>query len=251
MAKASADKASAGKAPLLPTLLLPTLFLPTLFLPTLCPPTLFAQEEEPTEELTQVAAVTTPAPVVRGMDELVSLDFKSTDAVDALKYLGQKGGLNLSISKAVGGRVNLSLTDVPIRDVFDLILRTNELAYIKQGDVYHIMTDAEYRVLYGRKFADTREIKTFRLQYAAPEPAFNLMDALKSEIGRLLVDEDSGTVLIMDTPEQLRQMEEALATLEQGGAIRVFDLKYAKSKDVEERIKDQIDLRKLGFVKAD
>ena len=192
-----------------------------------------------------------PAPVLRGMEERVSLDFKSTDVVDALKYLAQKGGLNIAISKSVGGRVNLSLTDVPIRDVFDIILRANELAYDKQGNVYHIMSEAEYRALYGRRFTDLREIKTFRLQYAMPEPAFNMLDALKSEIGRLLVDEDSGTVLVMDTPENLRRMEESLATLERGGALRVFDLRYAKAKDVEERLKDQIDLKKLGFVKAD
>ena len=187
----------------------------------------------------------------RGMDELVSLDLRSTEATDALKYLATKGGLNIAISKNVTGRVNLFLTDVPIRDVFDLILRSNELAYDKQGEVYNIMTEAEYRALYGRKFADLRAVRTFRLQYAIPQQAFNLLDTLKSEVGRLLVDEDSGTVLVMETPEKLRVMEEALATLEQGGTTRIFDLRYAKAKDLEERLKDQIELNKLGFVKAD
>jgi type IV pilus assembly protein PilQ len=32
---------------------------------------------------------------------------------------------------------------------------------------------------------------------------------------------------------------------------RVFDLKYAKAKDVEERLKDQLEINKLGFVKSD
>lgn len=191
------------------------------------------------------------APATRGMDERVSLDLRSTEATDAIKYLATKGGLNIAISKNVAGRVNLFLTDVPIRDVFDLILRSNELAYDKQGDVYNVMTEAEYRTLYGRKFSDLRQVKTFRLQYAIPQQAFNLLDTLKSEIGRLLVDEDSGTVLVMDTPERLKEMEQALATLEQSGTIRAFDLKYAKAKDVEERLKDQLEVNKLGFIKAD
>ncbi len=186
-----------------------------------------------------------------GMEERVSLDLRSTEATDALKYLATKGRLNMAISKNVGGRVNLFLTDVPIRDVFDLILRSNELAYDKQGDVYNIMTETEYRALYGRKFSDLRKVETFRLQYAVPQQAFNLMDTLKSEIGRLLVDEESGTVLVMDTPINLREIEKALATLEQGGTVRVFDLKYAKAKDLEERLKDQIEVNKLGTVKAD
>ena len=192
-----------------------------------------------------------PAPVLHGMDEIVSLDLRSTEATDALKYLASKGGLNIAISKNVTGRVNLFLTDVPIRDVFDLILRSNELAYDTQGNVYNVMTEEEYRKLYGRKFADLRQVRTFRLQYAIPQQAFNMLDTLKSEIGRLLVDEDSGTVMVVDTPDRLQEMDKALATLETGGTIRVVDLRYAKAKDVEERLKDHLELNKLGFVKAD
>ena len=162
------------------------------------------------------------------METLVSLDLRSTEASDALKYLATKGGLNIALSRNVAGRVNLYLTDVPIRDVFDLILRSNELAYDMQGDVYNIMTEAEYRSLYGKKFSDLRRVKTFRLQYAIPQQAFNLLDTLKSEIGRLLVDEESGTVLVIDTPDRLGAMEEALAVLEQGGATRSFDLSGAR-----------------------
>lgn len=208
-----------------------------------------AQAQEQTSTSRLVSEETPPAP--RGMEERVSLDLRSTEATDALKYLAVKGGLNLAVSKNVSGRVNLFLTNVPVRDVFDLILRSNELAYDKQGDVYNVMTEAEYRALYGRKFSDLRQVKTLRLQYAIPQQAFNLMDALKSEIGRLLVDEESGTVLLMDTPERLAKMEEALAALEKSGTIRVFDLKYAKAKEVEERLKDQLETNKLGFVKAD
>ncbi len=186
-----------------------------------------------------------------GMDQLVSLDLRSTEATDALKYLATKGGLNIAISKNVTGRVNLYLTDVPIRDVFDLILRSNELAYDRQGDVYNVMTETEYRALYGKKFADLRGVRTFRLQYAIPQQAFNLLDTLKSEVGRLLVDEDSGTVLVMDTPENLRRMEDALGVMEGGSATTVLDLQYAKAEDIEESLGAQLETNKLGYIKAD
>lgn len=190
-------------------------------------------------------------PVTRGMDERVSLDLRSTEVTDALKYLATRGSLNIAISKNVSGRVNLFLTDIPIHVVFDLILRSNELAYDVKGGVYNVMTETEYRAFYGKKFADMRKVETFRLKYAIPQQAFNMMDTLKSEVGRLLVDEDSGTVLVMDTPERLQEMEKALATLEQSGTIRVFDLKYAKAKEVEEKLKDQLEVNKLGFARAD
>jgi type IV pilus assembly protein PilQ len=191
------------------------------------------------------------AGILGGMDARVSLDLRSTEVTDAIKYLATKGGLNIAISKNVSGRVNLFLTDVAIRDVFDLILRSNELAYDMQGNVYNVMTEAEYRALYGKKFADLRRVETFRLQYAVPEQAFNLLDTLKSDIGRLLVDEESGTVMVMDTPDNLRQMEQALSMLETESTVRVFDLRYAKAKDVEERLRDEVEEKKLGYVKAD
>ena len=79
----------------------------------------------------------------------------------------------------------------PIKDIFDIMLRLNNLAYDKTGEIYNVMTETEYKALYGKKFSDSRQVKIFRLNYAIPEQAFNLLDALKSEIGRLLVDTES------------------------------------------------------------
>ena len=54
-----------------------------------------------------------------------------------------------------------------------------------------------------------RIVKVFRLKYSIPEQAFNLLDALKSSIGRVVVDPENGNVLVMDTPDKIRQMEAA------------------------------------------
>ena len=189
--------------------------------------------------------------LAKGMDSLISLEFRSTEAGDVLKYLAQKAELNMSISNNVAGRVSLFVNNVPIQDVFDIVLRSNNLAYEKKGQLYYVMTEAEYKDLHGERFADTRVVKTFRLQYAMPEMAFNLLDALKSSIGRLLVDEHSGTIMIVDTREKVIEMEKSLAVLEQKGLVRIFDLKYAKALDLEASLKPDFETNKLGTVKAD
>ncbi len=213
-------------------------------------------QNPPTPPSTPVAdAGAAPAPAVestaKGMDTLVSLEFRATEAADVLKYLAQKAELNMSISNNVAGRVSLFVTNVPIHDVFDIVLRSNNLAYEKRGELYYVMTEAEYKDLHGERFADTRVVKTFRLQYAMPEMAFNLLDALKSSIGRLLVDEHSGTIMIVDTREKVAEMEKSLAVLEQKGLVRIFDLKYAKATEVEEKLKAEFETNKLGTIKAD
>ncbi len=209
-------------------------------------PTVFTDPQTPAADV-----IGSTGPVATGMDALVSLEFRATEAGDVLKYLAQKAELNMSISNNVSGRVNLFVNNVPIKDIFDIVLRSNGLAYEKRGDLYHIMTEAEYKDLHGERFADTRVVKTFRLQYAMPEMAFNLLDALKSSIGRLLVDENSGTIMIVDTLERVAEMEKSLAVLEQKGLVRIFDLKYAKALDLEERLKAEFETNKLGSIKAD
>lgn len=187
----------------------------------------------------------------RSMDELISLDLRGMDINDALKYLSVRGGINIVVSKNVSGRITFMLTDVPIRVIFDVILRSNNLAYEKTEGVYTVMTEKEYQARYGKQFSDIREVKVFRLDYVAPENAFTFIDALKSEIGRLVVDQESGTVLIMDTSEKIKEIEKAISILEKKNNFKIFELQYAKAKDVETHLKERIDAKNIGSIKAD
>ncbi|HRZ14524.1 MAG TPA: secretin N-terminal domain-containing protein [Candidatus Omnitrophota bacterium] len=186
-----------------------------------------------------------------GMEGRISLDLRNIDVVDALKYLTMKAGINIITTKGVQGRVTLMVTDAAIQDVFDIMLRSNNLAYDKKTDIYNVMTQEEYRLLYGRNFSDVRQVKVFYLQYAIPEQAFSMLDMLKSEIGRVMVDPESGNILAIDSPARLNMMEQALKEFEEKNVVKVIKLNYAKAKDIEETLKTQLDLKKLGMIKAD
>jgi type IV pilus assembly protein PilQ len=190
-------------------------------------------------------------PETLGMQGRISLDLRNIEVVDALKFLSMKAGINIITTKAVSGRVTLMVEDVPIQDVFDIMLRSNSLAYDRRGEIYNVMTENEYSTLYGKEFADVRQVHTFRLKYAIPEQVFSLLDMLKSDIGRVLVDTESGNVLIMDSPEKIEIMQEALRRFEQKNLIEVFQLNYAKAKEVEEGLRTQLDSKKVGLIKAD
>lgn len=190
-------------------------------------------------------------PMAAGMAGRISLDLRNIEVSDALKFLSLKTGVNMISTKDVSGRVTLMVLNVPAKDVFDIMLRSNGLAYVKEGEIYNIMTGDEYKALFGKKFADIREVKVFRIKYAIPDQVFALMDALKSEIGRVLVEPDSGTALIMDTPDKIAEIGKALSMLERKNLVHVFQLKYAKAKDVEEQLKAQLDSKKVGTIKAD
>ncbi|MBU4304518.1 MAG: hypothetical protein KJ893_02665 [Candidatus Omnitrophica bacterium] len=190
-------------------------------------------------------------PLADGIKGIISLDLRQIDINDALKYFSLKSGLNIVTSKSVSGRITLIVEHVPVKDVFDIMLRSNGLAYDKVGDIYNVISKEEYKLLYGKNFADVREVKVFRLKYAVPEQVFSLLDALKSDVGRILVDPESGSVLCMDSPDKLEQMERVLNEFEKENLTRVFPLNYAKAKTVEEHLSARLDAKKVGSIKAD
>lgn len=181
----------------------------------------------------------------------ISLDLRDMDVIEALKFLAARAGMNIMTTKAVSGRVSLTVEDAPIKDIFDIMLRSNSLAFVKQADIYNVMTETEYKALFGRNFSDSRKVKMIQLKYAVPDQVFSLLDVLKSEIGRLLVNPDTGTVLLMDTEENIIRMQQALEDFDRQNLVKVFPLQYANALEVEQILKSQLDDRKAGFVKSD
>ena len=212
----------------------------------------FAQEASGPRILLQPQAeAVSPIPAGEVFNQRISLDLRNIDVIEALKFLSLKVGINIITTKSVSGRVSLSVDNALFKDVFDIMLRSNGLAYAKRGDIYNIMTEPEYKAFYGENFLDMRVVRVFRLKYSIPEQAFNLLDAVKSSIGRVVVDPENGNVLVMDTPDKLKQMESALEEFERKNSVVVFNLKYAKAKEVEEVLKTQLDSKKAGYIKAD
>ena len=186
------------------------------------------------------------------LDEKISLDFKNIEIVDALKFIAKKTGLNIIPTKNVKGRVTLNVDNASLGDVFDIMLRSNGLAYDKKGSIYNVMTEKEYQDLYGKNFSDTRRVKVFHLHYAVPEQAFTLCSKLKSTQGKIILDADSASILVMDTPPKIKEISDVIDSLEKKTTvIKVFDLKYAKAKDIADQLKSQLDKKKIGSARAD
>ncbi len=184
-------------------------------------------------------------------DQIVTLELKDMDILEALKYIAVKANVNIIPTKEVTGRVSFNVVNSSLRDIFDIILRSNNLAYEKKGNIFNVMSENEYKSRYGKNFYDSRVSKVFRLKYAIPEQAYNLLNTMKSDIGKVLFDSESGVLLVIDTPEKVSGMESTLSAMDQKSVIKAFNLKYARAKDIEEQLKSQLDLKKVGSIKAD
>ena len=166
----------------------------------------------------------------------ISLDLKGIDVVELLRVLSFKMNKTIVPTKNVSGRINIFLNNLTFDDALDVIMISQDLACDKKGDIIHIMTSAEYEKLYGKKYNEKREFKSIKLTYAKPQTVFNALSQLKSDIGKVIVDEASGVIFLIDIPEKIKLMERKAAQLDQQLKTDTFYLNYVSAKAAKEHL---------------
>lgn len=211
-------------------------------------PTLAPAPEAPT---LLPSSSTTAERLDSGLEKAIYLDLRDINVVDILKFLALQGDLNIVTSKNVQGRSTLVLRNVKIKDALDIIVISNQLAYEIKNDIIYIMPEEEYVTVYGKNYNDKRSINTRMIKYAKPTYVLTALEALQSTIGKVLVDEDTGTVIMIDTPEKLVQMNVVLNDMERRLDTEVITLQNAKAKDIEAQLKLRLDAKAVGSVVSD
>jgi len=172
--------------------------------------------------------------------ERISLDLKGIDIIELFKILSIKTGMTIVPSRGVTGRVNIFLNNLTIDDALDVVLLSQDLTCEKEGNILHIMTDAEYRAMYGKLYKEKRKFRCIKLKYAKPSAVFGAIGQLKSDIGKVIIDESTGTVFLMDIPDKLALMEKSIIELDRPMEMQIFDLNYAKTQDAKTQLSSVI-----------
>ncbi len=178
-----------------------------------------------------------PPPAGQGQpDAKISLDLKGMEIADVLKMLALRSGRNIVAGKNVRGKVTVFLKDVDVMDALQIILVSNELAYDMKGDIINVMTDREYEAIYGELFQDAKKLKIVRLKYAKAAEVSKALNQIKSRVGKIVVDEISNTMVIMDAPQIIKQMEELVKVIDVPTKTKVFALNYSKAETMKAKL---------------
>ena len=180
----------------------------------------------------------------------ITLDLKGIDIIDALKIISQRTGMNIVASKSVTGKVTIFLKDVDVWDAFEIILLSNDLAYDQRNDIVNVMTGREYEAMYGEHFKDKKELATVKLNYAKAVEVAKALTQVKTSIGRVVVDEGSNSLILMESSVRLAQMKDMIAAMDSPTVTKVFALDYAKSDKLNPKIQDMI-TKGLGSARFD
>lgn len=180
----------------------------------------------------------------------ITLDIKGMDIVDVLKMLATRADLNIVVGKNVTGRVTLFLKDVDIWDAFEITLLANDLAYEKKGEIINVMTQKDYELLYGERFQDKKQAKPIQLKYAKAADLSRALNQIKTNIGRIVVDEGSNTIVLIDSPEKVKEMSEFIKNTDLPTQTKVFNLSYALADKLSAKIQEAI-TKGVGSMKID
>ena len=192
-----------------------------------------------------------------GVKNKVSVDLRGMDIVDVLKFLAIEGDLNIMMAKGISGPVDLLIDEVTVGDVFDILLSLNDLAFEVQGNVIKVLYNDTYKVMKGVDFWDQRQTVVYQLKYASAQKVGTLLGNIKSDVGKIVFDNDTGMVVLIDTPEKIKEMKAVLekSDMETVSRVlptetRVFELKYAVLEDIQDEVAEAL-TPDIGTMRAD
>lgn len=219
-----------------------SLLLGFLFLPVA------VAEEGDSGEDTQLAQATpATSPFYEGREDLISLDFKEADLQSVLRALAQKGRVNIVTAKGVTGAVTIHLEEVPWDTALDVILKTADLGYERDGNVLTVMTAEEMsrkrqmqkdleaqdplvaKVIV-LKYLDAADVQRFLQPQLSPQGRISVLEitgqrgwtfgtgaAKKAEKPKARKERDTSrakALLVTDTSLTVRRIEEILKRLD-------------------------------------
>jgi len=201
-------------------------------------PSAFAADKGP-ETPTGILESATSAEtnVAGGARQRITMDLKGVDILDVLKILSKQTGLNIVAGREVQGNVTLFLQDIDAWNALRKILETANLAYVREEGIVRVISEKEYEQLFGKPFYDYRKAQTFNLKYAKASELGELINEVKSSIGRVIIDDRTNTVIVYDIPDTLTEISRIVSEMDLPTQRKVFSLRYSIAEDLEAKLK--------------
>jgi len=96
-----------------------------------------------------------------------------------------------------------------------------------------------------------------KLKYIRPTKAGEALANIKSSIGKIIMDDATGSLILIDTPEKIKEMEKTAIRLDEGiiekvpsTITRVFELKYAQAEEIAAKVSEAL-TEGFGSVRSD
>jgi len=145
----------------------------------------------------------------------ISLDFKDADVRNILKLIAEISELNMVIGDEVKGRMTIKVVDVSWDEALEVILQSQSLGIIRNGNVIRIGSleklrkEEETQLALKRSKEKVEDLKTemIRLNYANAKDMISVVKMFLSERGSVIADVWTNTLIIRDAPENIETIK--------------------------------------------
>ncbi len=178
------------------------------------------------------------------------LDLKGMDILDVLKLISQKTGVNIVATQEVKGKVTVFLRDIEVFEALKIIAEAYGWAYAMDGSIVKVMTAQEFEQKYGYVFGFDVKTQIKQLLFAKAPDVVNLLNQVKSNSGKIIADEKSNTLILMDNLPKIQEMQKIIEQVDVPLETQVFHLSYAKAEEISANITEVL-TPTVGVMKFD
>ena len=137
---------------------------------------------------------------------LINLSLIDTDIRDALSALAMDQEINIATATDVSGKISVHLYQVTLEKALHAITLAGGFSYHKHGDVYYIYKPKKTK----DPQIDRLEMRIFQLKYTDVDKVQEVLGGLPG-IRMLKFHEPSKTIIVEDTPENIKKVEKIIA----------------------------------------
>jgi type IV pilus secretin PilQ/predicted competence protein len=138
--------------------------------------------------------------------KLINLSLIDIDIRDALSALAMDQEINIATATEVSGKISVHLYQVTLEKALHAITLAGGFSYYKHGDVYYIYKPKKAQ----DPEMDRLQLRIFQLKYANVDKVQEVLGALPG-IRMLQFHEPSKTIIVEDTPENIKKVEKIIA----------------------------------------
>ncbi|MEZ4754372.1 MAG: type IV pilus secretin PilQ [Bdellovibrionota bacterium] len=175
-------------------------------------------DSNPNEQ--EIAALFEDQPKYSG--RLISLDLQDTDIDNALRIIAEVSNLNIIASEDVAGKVTLRLIDVPWDQALDVILKTNALDKVQEGNVIRIAPveklrqerEALKQAQQAEEELEAQQVRYIRVSYAKAAELQPLVETVLTERGTVSYDERTNQLIVKDIARGIKNVAVLVSKLD-------------------------------------
>jgi len=153
----------------------------------------------------------------------ITLDVRDAGLKDILYFLVEDSGINMIISdKIKDAKVNIQLKEVPWDQALFLIMKQNDLAYIREGNVVTIAAIKDFEAMQTKLNAMKLQkeasaplrLEIVPIAYAQASQILGQINVFKTARGNIQADAQNNALIIRDTEDAISRMKKLIGDLD-------------------------------------